>query len=388
MLRRLAYRQALSLLLVTLATISFVAVTVAPAASVAVTVPFSSVTVSDAALDGDPTTGAWGDALSVAIPLENGASSPYDAATLYAKHDGTNAFFRVDGKVDVPWTSAAGSHFWFGLLIGPASVTGHHQGGQDGVFFGDSTYTSSTPLFPVDTDGARPPVADASQDSLGEMRFSGTAPPYSFTAEWKRKLVTGDPADVPFSADGNTAFAFYATTDSDGGGSGGGLIAHNGITNTNVMKFAEPTGVLPSTAIGIDPHPPSVVTPGVQIYITATLTNATAATITWRNGTMGSDQLVPMTNLSQPDGGGWTYAAYLPAQASPTQVRGAINASGPAGYRTESYFLTVAYPTSAGITPEQQSAWVLSLAATLAISISTVAVLYWYTGRRLRQEVT
>lgn len=370
-----------------LAVASVVSVTVAPVAPVAFTVPFSANPVSDAALDGDPTTGKWDDAASIAIPLENGAAAPYDSATLYAKHDGTSVYLRVDGHVDVPWTSATSTHFWFGMLIGPASVTGHHQSGQDGVFFGDSTYTSSMPLFPVDTDGSRPPVADAAQDDLGEMRYSGTAPPYSFTAEWRRKLVTGDPADVPLMADGNTSFAFYATTDSDGGGSLGGAIPHNGLTNTNIAKFAVPTGVLPSTAIGIVPHPPSVVAPGVQIYITATLTNATAASITWKNGTMTGEEKAPMTNLSLRDGAGWTYAAYLPAQSAPTQVRGSVNATGPAGYRTESYFLTVAYPSSTGITAEQQGDWILSLVASLAMAVSAVAVLYWYTGRRLRKEV-
>ncbi len=388
MVTRLALRRACAIIVGTLALLGIAAVTRAPVAPVSVTVPYSGTVVSDADLDGDPATGVWADSLSVEIPLENGAGPPYDSAILHAKQDGTYVYFRVDGKIDVPWTSAGGNHFWFGALFSPASVTGHHRAGQDGVFFGDSTYTTATPLFPVDTDGARPPIADASQDDLGEMRASGTSPPYSFTAEWKRMLVTGDAADVAFTADGNTTYSFYVTTDSDGAGSGGGAVPHNGVTNTNVVKFAVPTpGGLPSSSVGIVHTPSKGVIPGVQIYVVATLTNASAATVAWRNGTMTADERVPLTNLSQRDGdAGWMYAGYLPAQATPTQVRYSINASGPDGYRIESFFLTVAFPTATGITPEKQEAWILSVAASLAMAISVVAVMYWYTGRRLRRE--
>ncbi len=209
-----------------------------PAAAVTATVPYSATPVSDADLDGNPATGDWSGADSFVVPLENAAASPYGAATVYAKHDGTYAYFRLDGAIDVPWQSAGGNHFWVGMFIGPASVTGHHQTGQDGIFFGDSRYTSGAPLIPVDTDGNRPPTKDASQDDLGEMLVTGSAAPYSFTTEWKRKLNTGDANDVIFVADGTSSFYFYVTTDSDGNGSGGGNIGHKGMTNDNVLRFA------------------------------------------------------------------------------------------------------------------------------------------------------
>jgi hypothetical protein len=260
--------------------------------------------------------------------------------------------------------------------------------GQDGVFFGDSRYTAAAPLFPVDTNAAKPPLLDASQDTLGEMRSTGTAAPYSFTAEWKRKLSTGDAADVAIVADGTTAFNLYASTDSNGGGSGGGTLNHNGVTNDNVFRFEVPRPwELPTSSIGISHTPPQGVRPGAQISLSAVLTNATAGWITWRNGTMTSDARVPMTNLSQPQGTRWVYAAYLPAQSSPTQVRYAINASGPQGFHIETYFLTVGEPSASGISQGQQEAWMMSLAASLSMSISTLAVLYWYIGRRLRRGV-
>ncbi|HLE46638.1 MAG TPA: hypothetical protein VI915_06630 [Thermoplasmata archaeon] len=363
----------------------------APAAPVSVTVPFKPTPVADADLDGDPATGAWSDALVVQLPLENGAASPYGSVTMYAKQDGTHLYLRMDGKVDVPWASAAGNHFWFGVLLSPASVTGHHQDGQDGVFFGDSSFTSGPPLFPVDTNGAKPPLVDASQDDLGEMRATGASAPYDFTAEWKRKLDTGDPGDVAFAADGTTGYYVYATTDSGGGGSGGGALSHNAVTNDNVVRFEVPRPEeLPSYSVKIVHEAPQGVTPGMQAYLTAVLTNATAAEITWHNGTMTTDLRAPMTNLSEPvdQSGqtGWRFAAYLPAQPAPTQVRYAINASGPQGFRAESYFYTVAEPAAAGITPEQQETWILSLAASMSMAVSVVAVLYMYTGRRLRRE--
>ena len=47
----------------------FLVVASAPAASVTVLVPFSSVPVSNADLDGNPATGAWSDAGNWTIPL-------------------------------------------------------------------------------------------------------------------------------------------------------------------------------------------------------------------------------------------------------------------------------------------------------------------------------
>jgi len=219
---------------------------VPPAAAVSVTVPYSGTPVADADLDGTPGTGAWGDALSVAIPLENGVvpPAPYGSATLLAKHDGTYVYFRIDGSIDVPWTSAAGDHFWLGMQMSPTG-TSHHGGGTwDGIFFGlwdgaDYTPQPVYPPVPVDTNGfARPPSKDTSQDALGRMRSSGSAAPYGFTAEWKKKLNTGDAQDLAYPADGATAFGFFVTTDSDGRGSSGGSIDHSSVTNANTIRFA------------------------------------------------------------------------------------------------------------------------------------------------------
>ncbi|MEK6986833.1 MAG: hypothetical protein AABX97_01915, partial [Candidatus Thermoplasmatota archaeon] len=207
----------------------------APGASaVSVTVPYSATAVADADLDGNPATGDWSGAVSAVVPLENGAASPYGSATLYAKHDGTYVYFRIDGSIDVPWISTSGNYFWLGMEVSPAG-TSHHGGGTwDGVFFGlwdpaKGLYTPSPtyPPTPVDTNGfSKPPAKDTSQDDLGAMRYSGTAVPYGFTAEWKKKLNTGDASDIAYAADGTTTYNFFVTTDSDGGGSSGGAIDH------------------------------------------------------------------------------------------------------------------------------------------------------------------
>lgn len=216
------------------------------AAPIAVTVPYSTVAVADVDLDGDPLTGAWDGAVSAVVPLENGAASPYGTATLLAKHDGTYFYFRLDGKIDVSWTSAAGTHFWLGIEISPASASHHGGGTWDGVFFGlwdgtDYTPQPTYPPLPVDTNGfAKPPSKDASQDIVGKLRYSGTSAPYSFTAEWKKKLNTGDANDIAHAADGTTTYNFFVTTDSDGKGSSGGTIDHSVVTNTNTLKFAPP----------------------------------------------------------------------------------------------------------------------------------------------------
>ncbi len=214
------------------------------AAPVSVTIPYSSIPVADAELDGDPATGSWSDSLSAVIPLENGEAPPYGSSTLYAKHDGAYVYLRVDGKIDLPWTSATGNHFWLGMVVSPSS-TSHHGGGTwDGVFFGlwDGTDYVPQPTYPpppVDTNGfSRPPSKDSSQDAFGKMRYSGTGAPYSFTAEWKKKLNTGDAQDIAYAADGISSYNFFITTDSNGKGSLGGNIDHSVVTNTNSMKFA------------------------------------------------------------------------------------------------------------------------------------------------------
>ncbi len=93
-----------------------------------------------------------------------------------------------------------------------------------------------------------------------------------------------------------------------------------------------------------------------------------------------------MTNLSTAEGPGWVYAAWLPAQPAPTQVRYAINASNARGYRVESFFFTVASPTSSRLTQEQQNAWILTVIASLSMASSVIAMLYWYVSRRLHRE--
>ena len=132
--------------------------------------------------------------------------------------------------------------------------------------------------------------------------------------------------------------------------------------------------------------PPTDAVLGQQVYIAAILTGATAATVEWRNSSMAADAVAPMTNLSQPDAGGWVYAAYLPAQATPTQIVYAVNASDAGGSARESYFFSVSAPTDAGLTPADQDVWVLTMIASLSAVSSTIAVLYWYTGRRIGRE--
>ena len=225
------------------------------AAAVSITVPYAT-PVADADLDGNPATGTWADALSATIPLENGAASPYGSATLYAKHDGTFVYFRIDGSIDVPWVSAGGNRFWLGMQVSPTG-TSHHGGGTwDGTFFGlwDGSAYSPQPVYPpsaVDTNGfLKPPSKDTVQDAVGRMRYSGSATPYAFTAEWKKMLTTGDANDLVLTADGATTYNFFVTTDSDGGGSSGGSVGHKGVTNSNTMRFALPSG--PNTPPQVD----------------------------------------------------------------------------------------------------------------------------------------
>lgn len=243
----------------------------APAAPVTATVPYSTATVADADLDGNPATGDWTGAQSWTVPLENGAAAPYGSVTLFAKHDGTYVYFRVDGKIDVLWVSSTGNHFWFGMVF-TSSVTTHHSAWQDGVFFGEDSFTSAAPLVAIDTNGGgKPPAKDATQSDLGRMTASGSAAPYSFTAEWKRKLSTGDANDLTFVADDATSYYFYATSDSNGGGSGGGTINHKVTTNDNVMRFALPGGgdTTPPTVAVTSPADASTVNGLVTIAATA-----------------------------------------------------------------------------------------------------------------------
>lgn len=220
-------------------------------AAISVIVPYSPTPVADEDLDGYPETGAWDDANSYTVDLENAQDPPYGNATIYFKHNGTDIYIRIDGKIDVPWTSDTGDHFWLALQINPAGVIGHHKAEQDLIIFGDTSYAGVTyPLIPIDTHGkSKPPTKDDSQDAFGLARYNGTSAPYNFTAEWRRKLDTGDVNDVTLIADGTTTYRFYVTTDSNGGGSSGGSIDHSGTTTDNTMKL-EPVPV-PEFPFGI-----------------------------------------------------------------------------------------------------------------------------------------
>lgn len=240
------------LILSTLAFSAFLPIGVATA----VTIPFSSTPVSDSDLDGFPGTGAWGDASSYTIPLENGQPAPYGTATLYVKHNGANIYYRIDGSIDVAWVSAAGNHFWLGMQISPTGTSHHGASGTwDGVYFGlwDGTDYAPTPTYPptpVDTNGfSKPPPKDVTQNAVGAMRYSGSASPYSFTAEWKRALNTGDASDIAFVADGVTTYNFFVSTDSNGRGSSGGGIDHSVVTNLNTLKLAAPPPTVHDVAI-------------------------------------------------------------------------------------------------------------------------------------------
>lgn len=154
-----------------------------------------------------------------------------------------------------------------------------------------------------------------------------------------------------------------------------------------LLASGTPVSAQAPRTIQIAHAPPTGASPGHQIYVEAVFVNATSGTIAWRNATMTTDEVVPMTNLSTANGSGWTFAAYLPAQSSPTQISYTLNASNAEGFRTESYFLSVDVPATGGLTPADQEAWVYTMAASITMVVTTIAVLYWYTGRRLRREV-
>src|SRR3990172_7407274 len=66
--------------------------------------------------------------------------------------------------------------------------------------------------------------------------------------------------------------------------------------------------------VGIVHPPPASPVPGIQIELTALLRNATSAEVRWNDGSMAGDAIVPMTNLSRSQDGGWLYEAWLPAE--------------------------------------------------------------------------
>ncbi|MFQ5838746.1 MAG: PKD domain-containing protein [Thermoplasmata archaeon] len=265
----------LGILVVAAAGVSFFSV----GAPVSITVPFSSSPVFDADLDGDPATGAWDDALSIVIPLDNGEPAPYGTATLYTKHDGNDLYFRVDGHVDVAWQGATGDHFWLGFEVSPTG-TSHHSGGEwDGTFFGHTDYDPQSTA--VDTNGfGKPPAKDESQDVVGFMGTFGTGAPYAFTAEWKRPLDSGDFDDLTYVADGTTTYNFFVTTDSNGGGSRGGSISHRELTNLNTMRI-EPGEVPnePPTAAFV--WSPSLPVEGEEVAFSDTSSDPDGNIVSW-----------------------------------------------------------------------------------------------------------
>ena len=300
-------------------------------AAAAVTVPYAANPVADVDLDGDPATGDWTGSTTTTVPLENGQGGGYGTATLRAKHDGTVAYYRLDGQIDVPWTSAGGNHFWLGWQVSPADTTHHGGGTWDGAFFGlwdgtDYAPQPSYPPAPVDTFGfQRPPTADASQDLLGRLRYSGASAPYAFTAEWKKALNTGDADDLVYVADGTTVYNFFSTTDSNGAGSGGGGINHRGTTNTNTLVFAAPPGNSPPAVDLTSPDGGEDWTGGSAHTIFWNMSDVETATPSLKvwlnystNGGLAWSAIAGaqgITGLSSPSSFAWTVPAVDTAQA-------------------------------------------------------------------------
>ncbi len=252
------------------------------AAPVSITVPFSFTPVSDTDLDGDPATGVWDDALSVVVPLENAAGPPYGTATLHAKHDGSDLYFRIDGFIDVAWVGTTDQHFWLGFMISPTG-TSHHGGGPwDGVFFGHPYYAQEPTA--ADTNGfGKPPSRDVSQDCVGFMGTTGTEAPYAFTAEWKRPLNSDDSQDLSYQADGMTTYNFFVTTDSDGDGSSGGTVSHLRMTNVNTLRIA----LAPSPPVAAFTFTPSNPAPGQTVTFDGSMSSdpdGTIVSFAWNYG--------------------------------------------------------------------------------------------------------
>ena len=245
--------------------------------AVTVTAPYSARGVALADLDGNPATGDWSEAATATVPLETGETGDYGTATMAIKHDGTYLYVRVTGKIDVPWTSVTGDHFWFGFMLSPPTTTGHHRAGQDDVFFGEDAYTPA-PTYPpraVDTNGGgKPPAKDTVQNVDGAMGYTGTAAPYTYTAEWRRPLNSGDAQDVALLADGSTAYSFYLSTDSDGGGSGGGAIDHSAVSHDNVLYLGrQPVADVHDVAVTTASASPTAVLAGGLVTVSATAAN-------------------------------------------------------------------------------------------------------------------
>lgn len=285
------------------------------AVPVAITVPYSSQAVSDGDLDGDPSTGAWGDALMVTIPLETGGPEPFGTAQMYIKHDGSSLYTRIDGNVDVPWAGATDDHFWLGVQISSVRTT-HHGGSEwDGMFMGlwNGEEYGPPPAYPppaIDTHGFdRPPARDTVQNVLGALGTSGASSPYGFTAEWKRALSSGDGDDLAYQDDGATTYNFFVTIDSDGDGSGGGSLSHREVTNLNTMRIApgDPTDAPPT----ITHDPPLDPVAGEAIPLTVRVVDATGVAAVYLNYTNVSGGTTNATLTASGD----LYFYTLPAQA-------------------------------------------------------------------------
>ena len=258
----------------------FLIVEAAPAASVTIMIPFSPTPVRNADLDGNPATGAWSDAGNWTIPLENGESSPYGSAQLYAKHDNTSVYFRIDGYMDIPWQSTSGNHFWLGIQISPSGTSHHSSGTWEGAIFGlwDGSTYHPAPTYPpavVETTGfGRPPTQNTTNGDYGFMGVRGSAAPYAFTAEWKRPLNAGG---LALATDGATSYHFFVTTDSGGSGSNGGNINHGSITNVNVMRLASASGGGGGGG-GTTPPSVSITSPAANAVVNGVITiSATAS---------------------------------------------------------------------------------------------------------------
>ncbi len=364
------------------------------AVPVSITVPLSSTPVSDADLDGDPATGAWEDALNVDIPLENGEAAPYGIAALYVKHDGSNLYFRIDGAIDVGWVAVADDYFWLGMQVS-ATRTSHHGGGEwDGTFFGlwNGDEYAPQPAYPpraVDTHGFdRPPVSDTLQDVLGTLRYSGTQPPYSFTAEWRRPLDSGDLDDLRYEADGATSYNFFVTTDSDGGGSFGGSVSHRMVTNLNAFKI-EATG-----PIGIPPtivhNPPQDAVTGEVLWLTARVVDADGVSDARVNY---SDITGAIVNESMTlDGPRYVYT--LPAQNASGTITYFIWASDPDGNEARTILYSVPVtkllpvPTLRSVVPSAPGCLLVTWEEGLELDRAGYRLYRWNASVRAMEEVT
>lgn len=137
----------------------------------------------------------------------------------------------------------------------------------------------------------------------------------------------------------------------------------------------------------IDHQPPQNIRPRTQILINATIVNATSAILSWKNETMTTSLDITMTNTSTPQGDGWLYSAIIPAQDTATQISYSINATGPAGSVQATYSLAVTeVPHPTGVTSEQQLVWIMTVVATVLVTIAIIAIVFAMFSQRLKTE--